>query len=103
MENKITKEDIQVDIDKLQAAIAKLTDDGEELFAEEIANLNIKLQKAEEELKALAGEAIEELQETKEEIKTFAEAFRQKHGVSLWVAMVGGGFILWQVGAALLK
>ena len=36
-------------------------------------------------------------------VKTWEQEFREKHGVSVWVAVIGGGYIVWQVGSAVLR
>ncbi|MBU2704023.1 hypothetical protein Ga0466249_005175, partial [Sporomusaceae bacterium BoRhaA] len=43
------------------------------------------------------------IEKVKEEEITFAENFRAKHGVSWQVALVGGAFVVWQVGAAVAR
>ncbi len=62
------KEKLQEDIQKVEAAIAALKADGEDLFSEEIANLTKKLENAKTELEA---EAKEEIQQVKEQAKSF--------------------------------
>jgi hypothetical protein len=47
--------------------------------------------------------AIDAEHEAAEEVTTWAQEFRQKHGISVWVALVGGGYIIWQVGAAVAR
>lgn len=84
------KEAIQADIKTIKTAIADLKEKGEDLFAEEIANLTQKLDNAQK-----------ELEDVETEIKTWFEKFREKHGVSVWVAVIGGGYIMWQVIAAI--
>ncbi|MEN6566790.1 MAG: hypothetical protein ABFC57_10855 [Veillonellales bacterium] len=52
--------------------------------------------KIEEEAAAL-GQGINN---TETKVKTWVEKFREKHGVSVPVAVVVGGYIVWQVSAA---
>lgn len=66
-----TKEKLQEDIEKVEAAIATLKADGEDLFSEEIANLNKKLENAKAELIA---DAKEELQQAGEKAESFWQA-----------------------------
>lgn len=65
------KEKLQEDIKKVEAAIATLKADGEDLFSEEIANLTKKLENAKEELVA---DAKEELQQAGDKAKSFWQA-----------------------------
>lgn len=87
---------IQADIEKIKTAIADLEAKGKDLFAEEIANLKTKQANAEAELEEIVTGV-------KTEIKTFEQQFLEKNGISIWVAIIGGGFVVWQVGAALLR
>lgn len=47
--------------------------------------------------------AIDAEKEAVAAVVTWAQAFRNKHGISVWVALIGGGFIIWQVGAAVAR
>jgi hypothetical protein len=47
--------------------------------------------------------AIDAEHEAAEEVATWADNFRQEHGVSVTVALVVGGYIVWQVGAAVAR
>lgn len=91
---------IHADINTIKAAIADLQVAGKDLFAEEITNLQAKLANAETELEALATDAGNEIPKEIEKVKTWSEQFRENHGVSVPVAVVVGGYIVWQVAAA---
>lgn len=89
-----TKAKIQEDIAKIESHILALVADGEDLFSEEIANLRIKLVNAQAELASLAEDAEAEAQKIKDEVKTWAQQFREKHGISPWVAVIGGALLI---------
>lgn len=55
------------------------------------------------EAKAAAKNVEDTVGELEEEEATFAENFRAKHGVSWQVALVGGAFVVWQVGAVVAR
>lgn len=50
-----------------------------------------------------AAAAKKDIDKADKKVKTWSEKFREKHGVSVWVALIGGGYIVWQVGAAVAR
>lgn len=62
-----------------------------------------KLSDVEAEAETAAKEVKDEAGKLEKEEAAWAENFRAKHGVSWQVALVGGGFIIWQVGAAVVR
>lgn len=49
------------------------------------------------------AELKKDVHDTEEAVQTWSEKFREKHGVSVPVALVVGGYIVWQVGAAVAR
>lgn len=98
---------IKDDITKIKAAIESLESGSEELRTDTLATLQQKLTdleaQAAAEATALEIAAKNEGQQVKTKVKTWAEKFREKHGVSVWVAAVVGGYIVWQVGQAVAR
>lgn len=76
-------------ITQMKTLVAQLEELGKEEFKEDIAALKEKITSIEEKAK---GEVIAEV-----------KSFREKHGVSWQVAAIGGGFIIWQIGAAIAR
>ena len=74
------KDTIQADIEKIESAIAQLKEAGEDLFSEEIANLNLKLDNAKAEAEKLATDAQANVQQAVTELKTVEQSFAQKYG-----------------------
>ncbi len=69
-------EKIKMDIEKMQAAIVQLKAGGEELFADQIAALEKKI----DDLKAEAAAAVDELAG---QVKAAEQNFVQKYGVAI--------------------
>ena len=67
---------IQQDIEKMQAEIEHLKEIGEDLFAEEIKNLQIKIENAKAEIAAAVDQAVDD-------IKAAEQNFVQKYGVAI--------------------
>ena len=68
---------IRADIEKMKAAIVDMQEKGESLFAEEIKNLQQKINNAEDELKAAAENKINEVQ-------TEVDSWWNKHKVDIF-------------------
>ncbi|MBU2702287.1 gas vesicle protein [Sporomusaceae bacterium BoRhaA] len=94
---------VQTDIEGMKAVIVQFEESGAEVFPDALASMKQKLADAEDEVKAAAKEVKDEVRNLEEEKITFAENFRAKHGVSWQVALVCGAFIIWQVGAAVVR
>lgn len=63
-----------------------------------------KLKQDISQLPAVIEEAIaEKVKEEVGEVKTWAEKFREKNGISIWVALFGGGIGLFVVVSAILQ
>lgn len=63
-----------------------------------------KLKQDISQLPTVIEEAIaEKVKEEAGEVKTWAENFREKNGISVWVALVGGAFIVFEVIPAILR
>jgi hypothetical protein len=69
-------EQIKQDIEKMKAASEQLKTAGADLFAEEIKNLQTKIENAEKELAATADGAITEVKEVE-------QTFVQEHGADI--------------------
>ena len=69
-------EKIQQDIEKMQVEIEHLKEIGEDLFAEEIKNLQIKIENAKAEIAAAVDQAVDD-------IKAAEQNFVQKYGVAI--------------------
>ncbi len=67
---------IQQDIEKMQVEIEHLKEIGEDLFAEEIKNLQIKIENAKAEIAAAVDQAVDD-------IKAAEQNFVQKYGVAI--------------------
>jgi hypothetical protein len=71
-----SKEEIQADIEKMKAASEQLKTAGADLFAEEIKNLQTKIENAEKELADVADE-------TTTEVKAVEQTFVQEYGADI--------------------
>lgn len=67
-----TSSAVQADIDKIEAKIASLKEDGEELYSDAISALEAKRDE-------LVAKAKAEIQEVETEVNTFVEQFRDKY------------------------
>jgi hypothetical protein len=94
---------VQTDIEGMKAAIAQFEASGAKAFPDALAMMKQKLSDVEAEAKAAVKEVEGEAEVLEEEEATWAENFRQEHGVSVPVALVVGGYIVWQVGAAVAR
>jgi hypothetical protein len=94
---------VQADIEGMKAAIAQFEVSGAKTFPDALAMMKQKLADAEAEAKKEAEDVKDEVQKLEEEEATWAENFRTKHGVSWQVALIGGAFVVWQVGAAVAR
>ena len=80
-----------------------LTKDDLLKLKQDVESLPAAIEQAIEAKIAEEAETIEnDITQAETEVKTWAEQFREKHGVSIWVAVIGGGYIVWQVGSAVL-
>lgn len=71
---------------------------------QDLVNFPAAIEQAIEAKIAEEAEVIEnDINQAETKVKTWTEQFREKHGVSVWVAVIGGGYIVWQVGSAVLK
>ena len=71
-----SKEEIQADIEKMKAASEQLKTAGADLFAEEIKNLQTKIENAEKELATA-------LEKGTAEVKEVEQTFVQKYGTEI--------------------
>jgi hypothetical protein len=71
-----SKEEIQADLEKMKAASEQLKTAGADLFAEEIKNLQTKIENAEKELATLVEQGIVKVKEVE-------QTFVQKYGTGI--------------------
>ncbi|MBU2702261.1 FtsZ-binding cell division protein ZapB [Sporomusaceae bacterium BoRhaA] len=98
-----TKTPVQFDIEDMKAAIAQFEASGDQVFPDALAAMRQTLADAESKAKKAAEEVKAETQKLDVEESNWAENFRQKHGVSVPVALVVGGYIIWQIGAVVAR
>lgn len=80
--------------------------------AEELAAMTKEdLDKLKADIQAAAQAAVEEVeqaivdkeQNVEETVESWTENFRSQHGISWQVALIGGAFVVWQVGAVVAR